>query len=143
MNFIYLLFLILPNAQAANEACSREATVNFQKILVDPSTNKKGEGLRFYLNKDPVAQSYLDRYQSAGLPQWQTAALSTIGVGLLGAGIIQVTGDEGSTEDRIKRHKYFLMGGVSFLVFNFIISNHLYASSTSNSIITFYFTNRF
>lgn len=58
----FLLFFMISNA-VAEKTCSRVATINYQQVLVDAGSNKKGEGLRFYLEKDPISKKLLDKYQ--------------------------------------------------------------------------------
>ena len=55
------------------ETCSRKAIVNYQEILVDGGSNKKGEGLRFYLEKDKYSKELLDKYQGSSIPKDQTS----------------------------------------------------------------------
>ena len=89
MNIFVTLLLLLPSILLADETCSRTATINYQKILVDAGSNNKGEGLRFYLEKDPVSKSLLNKYQKKNKPSLFTAASSTIGSLLILNGLIQ------------------------------------------------------
>ena len=61
------------------ETCSRTAVINYQEVLIDTSSNEKGEGLRFYLEKDEVAKKYLDEYQDGTKIGWHNAAIGTVG----------------------------------------------------------------
>ena len=70
---------------AAN-TCSRTATINGQEFLVDTNYSERGEGLRFYLEKDPEAKLFLDKYQKGTKMKWQNAALGTLGTILIIAG---------------------------------------------------------
>lgn len=78
----------LTRAVQAQETCSRVAVVNYQEILVDTSSDGKGEGLRYYLAKDAKAEKLLDEYQAKNKPQAWNAAASTVGSGLVIAGLL-------------------------------------------------------
>ena len=51
---LILITILAPNIIWSVETCSRTAIINYQKILVDINTTHKGEGLRYYLEKDTV-----------------------------------------------------------------------------------------
>lgn len=92
MKFLSVLLLLtfsIPTIAA--ETCSRVAIINYQKVLVDAGSNKKGEGLRFYLEKDPVSKSLLDKYQEKNKPTLFSASASTMGSVLLFAGLVQTS----------------------------------------------------
>lgn len=72
----------------AQEICNRTAVINNQEVLVDLNSNSKGEGLRSYLQKDEVASSYLDDYQSSNKTQIKNAALGTFGAALVVGGLL-------------------------------------------------------
>lgn len=78
---IFINLFLIHNIMAA-ETCSRVAIVNYQEVLVDASSSNKGEGLRFYLEKDPQAKILLDQYQEKNRPTLLSASTSTLG-GLL------------------------------------------------------------
>ena len=80
--FYTLLFLQISPA-SATETCSRIATINFQEVLVDTNSTDKGEGLRFHLEKDPIAKEYLNLYQKNSAITWPTALIGTTGTGIL------------------------------------------------------------
>ena len=42
------ILLILSYSAHSTDTCSRIATINYQDILIDTSSTKKGEGLRYY-----------------------------------------------------------------------------------------------
>ncbi len=92
---IVLLFLGHSAAQA-NQTCSRVATINYQNILVDAGSDKKGEGLRFYLEKDPVSKKLLNDYQKKSKPGILSGASSTLGSLLILSGLIQANKVSGS-----------------------------------------------
>lgn len=115
-----ILFLILGPLQMALaiDNCGRVATVNYQKIFIDTSSTKKGEGLRYYIDKDPVAKSYLDEYQEKGKPRWYHAAIGTLGTGLIIAGISQ----SGSFNDEgLTSKKNLFITGAFMLTLNVLI----------------------
>ncbi len=95
---IVISFLLL-TPSFGNETCSRVATINYQQVLVDAGANKKGEGLRFYLEKDPVSKDLLDKYQQKNKPTLFSAASSTVGSFLILGGLLQaskISGDQNS-----------------------------------------------
>lgn len=104
----------------ASDICGRTATVNYQEILVDTTSTKKGEGLRYYIEKDPIAKQYLDEYQKKNTPKWQNAVIGTIGTALfiygMGSTRALLDSDPGSI-----RKRSFMIGGLSILVLNFLL----------------------
>lgn len=96
------------------ETCSRVAIVNFQEILVDTNSSQKGEGLRFYLEKDKTAESYLDLYQENSKIKWHNAALGSAGSGLILAGLL--------TSGNRNARQSLLIGGATMILVNFFIS---------------------
>ena len=70
LGVIFFSFLGLSVSHAV-ETCSRIAIVNYQEVLVDSNASEKGEGLRYHLEKDPVAKEYLDTYQKNSAIQWK------------------------------------------------------------------------
>lgn len=82
IKLIILLNLFIVQNLYSAETCSRVAIVNYQEVLVDASSSNKGEGLRFYLEKDLEAKNLLDQYQEKNRPTLLSAATSTLG-GLL------------------------------------------------------------
>lgn len=112
---VTLLFsLSLPAA----EICSRVATINYQEVLVDVSSNNRGEGLRYYLDKDEVSKQLLDEYQENNRPTWRSAALSTLGTGMLLAGFLRSNEGEGETFSRPS----LLVGGAALIAVSYLIS---------------------
>lgn len=57
--------------------------------MVDVSSNNRGEGLRYYLERDPVSKQLLDEYQENNRPTWKSAALSTLGTGMILGGFLR------------------------------------------------------
>ena len=114
--------LNLQNVSAV-ETCSRVAIINFQEVLVDSNTSEKGEGLRYHLEKDPVAKEYLDIYQKNSAIRWPSAILGTAGTGLMLFGFFN-----SDTEDR---RLYLIAGGATILV-NFLVTRTLEITNEAN-----------
>ena len=93
--------------------------MNYQEVLVDASSSNRGEGLRYYLQRDPVSKKLLDEYQENNRPRWQGAALSTFGTGMILAGFLR--SNEGSNELLTSRTT-LLVGGVSMIAVSYLIS---------------------
>lgn len=115
---VLILFALLGEVFAA-ETCSRVATINYQEVLVDVSSNNRGEGLRYYLEKDPIAKDLLNEYQENNRPSWKTAALSSAGTGMLLVGLLR-TGS-GESESLTNRNN-LLVGGISMIAISYLIS---------------------
>lgn len=111
-------FLLVANV-FASDICSRTATVNYQEVLVDSSSSKLGEGLRFYLEKDPEAKELLDKYQESNKMRWVDAAMSTSGSGLIIFGLFR---SSSSTDSGLLSRQSMIMGGVSLIVLSYLIS---------------------
>ncbi len=114
-----LIVLALIGDGFAAETCSRVATINYQEVLVDVSSNNRGEGLRYYLEKDQVAKSLLNEYQENNMPSWKTAALSTLGTGMIIGGILRTGTGEGES---FTNRNVLLVGGLSMIVMSYLIS---------------------
>lgn len=121
---ITIVGLLLSNMALATQVCSRVALVNYQEILVDTSSTQKGEGLRYYLEKDQVAKDYLDRYQDGTKIRWQNAALGTLGTGMLIGGLFA---DDGSSTK-----KGLLIGGAAMIAVNFFVARTLEFNNEQN-----------
>ncbi len=122
-NILLLILLTLLPAQAA-DTCSRTALINGQDVLVDTNYSERGEGLRFHLGKDPVAEKYLNAYQEGTKLKWQNTALGTLGTILLLSGIL-------TSSDNNKRRS-FLIGGASLMTVNFLLYKTLENSNENN-----------
>lgn len=107
----------------AVETCSRIAVINYQEVLVDANASEKGEGLRYHLEKDPVAKQYLDTYQKNSAIRWPNALLGTAGTGLLLFGFF--------TANPQDRQVYLISGGATILV-NFLIARTLEVTNEAN-----------
>ena len=121
---IYILIWII-SANAA-EICSRTATINFQEVLIDRSSIRKGEGLKHYLERVPKAQMYLEDYQRGTQTKWQNAVLGTSGIALILGGMV--------TNDDNKNKNSFLISGLIVSAINFFITRTLSEANESNLI---------
>jgi hypothetical protein len=101
------------------ETCSRTATINYQDVLVDTSSSNRGEGLRFYLAKDPLAKELLDQYQKNNRPTWKSAAASTFGTGMILAGILR---NDSGADEAFTNKNFLIIGGISLIGFSYLVS---------------------
>lgn len=115
---ILLLSLVISSNAIAVNVCGRSAIINYQEVLIDTSTTKRGDGLRYYLEKDLLAKKYLDEYQQKNLPKWYNAAVGTVGTSmvLLSLGRLGPFQDANSTTQKI-----WAISGLSILVLNFLL----------------------
>ena len=114
--YIVSISLLCPVSSAV-DTCGRVAVVNHQKILLDTSSTGKGEGVRYLLEKDAKAKSYLDIYQEGNRLRWENALMGTLGSGLLLGGIL--------TSSDVKKKKSLLIGGGVLMLLNFLIAHSL------------------
>ncbi len=114
-----LLILFFATSASAVDTCSRVATINYQEVLVDVSSKNLGEGLRYYLQKDPIANDLLNEYQANSHTTWKSAALSTLGTGMILGGILRT--NEGENEILTSKN-FLLIGGVSMIGVSYLIS---------------------
>lgn len=121
--FFFTLIFLASFPVSAIETCSRVAIINYQEVLIDSNSSDKGEGLRYHLEKDPVAKMHLDTYQKNSRVMWPTAIVGTAGTGLLLYGFF--TSDP---EDR----RIFLISGSATILVNFLIARTLEVSNESN-----------
>ena len=105
------------NASFAQETCSRMALINHQEVLIDNNSTQKGDGLRYHIEKDPIAKSYLDIYQEGTRTRLETTVIGTIGSSLILAGILS----NSSSGDNSR----LILGGISVLMINFLITRTL------------------
>lgn len=123
-----LLFSLLTTPLSvlyAEETCGRTALINGQRILVDTNSVQKGEGLKHYIDKDPVAKEYLDIYRQGVGTKWQNAALGTIGTLLVLSGLL--IGNDSTNK------KAMMVGGASLMVVNFFVAR-TYENSNENNL---------
>lgn len=114
---LFLSILISFGGARAVETCSRVAVINYQEVLVDSGSNKKGEGLRFYLEKDPVANKLLNEYQEKNRPGVWSAGASTLGSLMVLAGLTR-TNDSSSAANS----NNLLYGGGILIAISYLTS---------------------
>lgn len=125
-NFLFLLvlfFTILSQNLSAVETCSRVAIINYQEVLVDANATEKGEGLRYHLEKDPIAKQYLDSYQKNSGIKWPNAILGTAGTGLILMGVLA-----SNSEDR----QVYVISGAATILVNFLIARTVEVTNEGN-----------
>lgn len=112
----FILFAIKIPLLFSQETCSRIATINYQEVLVDSNSVDKGEGLRFHLEKDPIALEHLNNYQKSSSHMFTNAVVGTVGTGLLLYGFFSP-----GAEDR----NIFIASGIATIFINYLISRTL------------------
>ncbi|MBC7427206.1 MAG: hypothetical protein H7336_01260 [Bacteriovorax sp.] len=122
-NFLAILLIFISVPVSAVETCSRIAIINYQEVLVDSNTSEKGEGLRYHLEKDPVALQYLNTYQKNSGIQWPSAVLGTTGTGLLLFGFFN-----SNSEDR----RAYIITGTATILVNFLVARTLEITNEAN-----------
>ena len=120
--FITLIFssVSITNFALSAETCSRVAIINYQEVLVDAGSNKKGEGLRFYLEKDAQSKTLLDKYQEKNRPTIWGAATSTAGSLMLLSGLIQTSNSSNS-----QNKNTLIFGGGVLIALSYLTSKTL------------------
>jgi len=108
----------------STETCSRVAIINHQEILTDTNTGNKGEGLRYYLERDEIAKKYLNIYQDGTQIKTINTVLGSIGTIFLLSGIIS------SNSSGLRDN--FLIGGATTISLNFLITKTLNIANESN-----------
>ncbi|MDC1173774.1 hypothetical protein OAT67_00130 [Bacteriovoracaceae bacterium] len=121
---ILCTIFILTNNLFAAETCSRVAVINYQDVLVDTDSSQKGEGLRYHLEKDAIAKSYLDTYQEGSRIQWPNAILGTVGTGMVITSFL--------TASTNNNRKTFLIGGLTMIAINFLMARTLERTNEQN-----------
>jgi hypothetical protein len=121
--FLFSYILLGPFQLMAVETCSRVAIINYQEVLVDSNASEKGEGLRYHLEKDPVAKEYLDSYQKNSAIRWPNALLGTAGTGLMLLGLFS-----SDSQDR----QIYLISGTATILVNFLIARTLEVTNEAN-----------
>lgn len=119
LKLTFLISLFISASVLAQETCSRVATINYQEVLVDVSSKNRGEGLRYYLEKDEVAKSLLNEYQENNRSTWKSAALSTFGTSLILVGLLRTSGGEG---EALTGRNALLFGGATMIAISYLIS---------------------
>lgn len=125
-NIIFMALIFTQWTIHAVETCSRVAIINYQEVLVDTNTTEKGEGLRYHLEKDPVAKSYLDKYQEGTQIHWQNAVMGTLGTSMLLGGVL--------TQDDSNSKQTLLIGGATMMIINFLVAKTIENSNESNLV---------
>ena len=124
MSQFLLILLILLNysvTSSANEGCNRIAIVNYKEVSVDSGSNDKGEGLRFYLERDKDALELLNHYQENAKPSEISTTASTIGSSMILLGILRPNdGGEG-----LSNRNSLVFGGLFLASMSFIITKTL------------------
>ncbi len=106
------------------ETCSRIAIINYQEILIDTNTTQKGEGLRYHLEKDPIALKYLNAYQEGTKTKLANIAIGTAGSLLVISGALVHSSDTAQ--------QYLIATGLVTLAVNFIIAKALSSKNEQN-----------
>lgn len=116
---ILIISVYLSHSQSAHaaETCSRTAIVNYQEVLVDTNSAQKGDGLRFYLEKDQQAYENLQKYQKGTRGNWINAGLGTAGTLMLLAGSLATESDSGK--------RSLFVAGASVIILNFLVAKTL------------------
>lgn len=117
--FLLILSAIFSTQIWAAETCSRVAIINYQEVLVDVSTSNRGEGLRYYLEKDQIAKELLDEYRDNNRPTWKSAAMSTLGTAMILGSLLRT--NEGENETLTSRN-FLLFGGATLIGVSYLIS---------------------
>lgn len=106
------------------ETCSRTAIINHQEVLVDTDSSQKGEGLRFFLEKDEKAKEYLDLYQKNPQINLRSTIIGTVGTAMLFSSIfISSSGNN---------KKALIAGGATILALNFLITKTLESANENH-----------
>lgn len=116
---ILLLIFILSFRAIADETCSRTATINYQEVLVDVSASYRGEGLRYYLEKDQVSKDLLDEYQENNRPTWKSAAMSTIGTAMVLGGFLR---SDSKANETFASKNVLIFGGATLIAVSYLMS---------------------
>ena len=113
----FILVNLIISISYSAETCSRIAIINYQEVLVDAGSNKKGEGLRYYLEKDTNSQKLLDEYQERNKPTVLGAATSTLGSFMILSGLMQTNESSG-----IQNKNTLIFGGGILVALSYLTS---------------------
>ena len=122
---IITTFILTISRCFSADTCSRVAIINFQEVLVDNDSTQKGEGLRYHLKRDPLAEHYLNQYQEGNKISWQNAAIGTIGTTMLLSGLLS-SGSSGKSRQNL------ILGGASVMLLNFLVAKTLEHENEGN-----------
>jgi len=123
---IFLFLYLIATKCYGESVCSRLALVNHQEVIVDTSSSQKGEGLRFYLEKDNTSKELLDKYQKGSSMQWQNALIGSSGSLLLLSSLFLTVNKE--------TKKNLRFSGLFMLIINFALAN-TYQEANEKSLI--------
>lgn len=123
ISFIIISFVFLFTNAYSAETCSRVAFINNQEVLVDSNSSQKGEGLRYYLEKDVLATNYLNKYQENSHIGWKNAVIGSIGSGMIIGGFLS---------SREATRKTLLGAGVTMIIINFFATRTLERANEEN-----------
>lgn len=104
--------------------CSRTVEINSQEVLIDLNSTQKGEGLKSYLEKDPQASSYYEKYQEGNKFKWQDTILGT------GGTIAVLTGLSLGSQNSSK--STFIITGAAMIAAHFLLGYSLKKSNEGN-----------
>ncbi len=130
MKFLIGIVFLFQTARVwSAQSCSRVAYINYQEVLVDSSSSVRGDGLKFYLNRDPIAKEYLHVYQEQSKPSKNSAAISTIGIGISLAGLLTSKDQEG-----IFSRNALVATGLGVIILNLFVSKTMLYQNEKNLI---------
>ena len=121
---LFLVLLLVFQSAFSAETCSRTAVINYQEVLIDNNSSQKGEGLRYYLEKDEIAKKYLDTYQEGLQRKTLNAVIGTIGTLILFSGLL--------VSDSSSRKRSLLIGGGSIVAINFLVAKTIEHNNENN-----------
>ncbi len=119
LHILVILSTLLSISAWSVETCSRVATINYQEVLVDVSSVNRGEGLRYYLQKDQFAKELLNEYQENNRLTWKSAAMSTLGTGMLLGSLLRTSSGDSET---LTSRNFLLLGGISLIGISYLVS---------------------
>ncbi|MBD64037.1 MAG: hypothetical protein CME62_02445 [Halobacteriovoraceae bacterium] len=112
---LLITLFIISQCALADSTCSRVATINYQEVLVDAGSGNRGEGLRFYLEKDPESKKLLDEYQRRNKPTLWSAGASTTGSFLILASFLSTSDSADATTKNTMLYGGGLLVALSYL----------------------------
>lgn len=114
------------NSLLATETCSRVAIINYQEVLVDTNSTQKGEGLRYHIEKDPIAKSHLDKYQEGTQIQWENAIIGTVGTGMIIGSLF--------TNSNSNNKSTLMISGATMIAINFLVARTMESANEKNLV---------
>ena len=128
--YILALLICCNNfAFAADEPCSRTARINFQEVLVDTSSSRKGEGIKYYLEKDPTAKTYYDTYVKKQKNQLIHSVLGTTAIGLILNGVLK---SNDPNKNNFQNKGVWIASGALLIGLNILLAHTLSISNEKN-----------